>query len=70
MVELVGGSMTLHDLMSQNRDLLITTAVEKARARAPTASYEELSQGIPDLVDAIIRALRRDAGGAELPPQL
>lgn len=70
MVDLVGGSMTLHELISQNRDLLITTAVEKVRARAPAASYEELSQGIPELVDAIIRALRRDAGGEELPPQL
>lgn len=64
------GSMTLHELISQNRDALIATAVDKVRRRAPAASYEELSQGIPDLVDEIVLALRRNAGAIEPPPQL
>jgi signal transduction histidine kinase len=54
--------VTLHEFMANNRAALLATVVEKVRRRAPGRPDEELLAGTGEVLDEIVKSLRRAAG--------
>jgi signal transduction histidine kinase len=52
----------LHEFLAANRDRLLARVVEKLRERSPGSSDEQLRDGLPEVIDQIVRMLRRAAG--------
>jgi signal transduction histidine kinase len=66
-VERAASSSTLHEFMSRNRDRLLATARQRLAARRPDHPVDDLLEGVPDVFDEIVRALRVDAGLSDVP---
>lgn len=58
----------LHELLSDNRDEIVVRCARKLHARHPDRPIDELLDTIPQFVDEIIKAERREAGLPEDTP--
>jgi signal transduction histidine kinase len=58
----------LHELLSENRDEIVGRCARKLHARHPDRPVEELLDTIPQFLDEIIKAERREAGLPEHTP--
>lgn len=58
----------LHELLSRSRDEIIVRCEEKLRARHPDRPPDELLDTIPQFIDELIKAERREAGWPEDTP--